>query len=154
MLNELDIPIDTDNLIMPKDLVKAHDNAVKLLIQHKSEIEQRKFEKRLKSLARYERIIGGFHFRAPTTSGELIQEGKALSHCVGSARYTKDHASGKTTIIFIRKRSEPEKSFYTMEYQSGRIIQIRGKHNQSAPEEVQKAADEWLLKINKNIKHA
>lgn len=154
MLNELDIPIDTDNLIMPKDLVKAHDNAVKLLIQHKSEIEQRKFEKRLKSLARYERIIGGFHFRAPITSGELIQEGKALSHCVGSARYTKDHASGKTTIIFIRKRSEPEKSFYTMEYQSGRIIQIRGKHNQSAPEEVQKAADEWLLKINKNIKHA
>lgn len=154
MLNELDIPIDTDNLIMPKDLVKAHDNAVKLLIQHKSEIEQRKFEKRLKSLARYERVIGDFHFRAPITSGELIQEGKALSHCVGSARYTKDHASGKATIIFIRKKSEPEKSFYTMEYQSGRIIQIRGKHNQSAPENVRQAADEWLLEINKNIKHA
>lgn len=154
MLNELDIPIDTDNLIMPKDLVKAHDNAVKLLIQHKSEIEQRKFEKRLKSLARYERVIGDFHFRAPITSVELIQEGKALSHCVGSARYTKDHASGKTTIIFIRKKSEQEKSFYTMEYQFGRIIQIRGKHNQSAPEDVRQAADEWLLEINKNIKHA
>ena len=154
MLNELDIPIDTDNLIMPKDLVKAHDNAVKLLIQHKSEIEQRKFEKRLKSLARYERVIGDFHFRAPITSGELIQEGKALSHCVGSARYTKDHASGKTTIIFIRKKSEPEKSFYTMEYQSGRIIQIRGKHNQSAPEKIWQAAEQWLVEINKNTKHA
>lgn len=154
MLNELNVSIDTDNLIMPKDLVKAHDNAVKLLIQHKSEIEQRKFEKRLKSLARYERVIGNFHFRAPITSGELIQEGKALSHCVGSARYTEDHASGKTTIIFIRKKSEPEKSFYTMEYQSGRIIQIRGKHNQSATEEIWQAADKWLLEINKNTKHA
>lgn len=154
MLNELDVSIDTDNLIMPKDLVKAHDNAVKLLIQHKSEIEQRKFEKRLKSLARYERVIGDFHFRAPITSGELIQEGKALSHCVGSARYTKDHASGKTTIIFIRKKSEPEKSFYTMEYQSGRIIQIRGKHNQSAPEEIRQTAEQWLVEINKNTKHA
>ncbi|ERL20415.1 PcfJ-like domain protein [Streptococcus pyogenes GA06023] len=40
MLDELGIEIDTDNLIMPKDLVKAHDNVVKLVNQKKSEIEK------------------------------------------------------------------------------------------------------------------
>ncbi|MXQ49539.1 hypothetical protein GRB29_09220 [Streptococcus pneumoniae] len=154
MLDELGIVPDTDNLIMPKDLVKAHDNVVKLLIQKKSEIEQRKFEKRLKSLAKYDQTIGDYYFRAPFDSGELIREGKALSHCVGSARYTQDHASGKTTIIFIRKKSEPEQPFYTMEYKSGHIVQVRGKHNQSATEEVKKAVDQWLAIVNKKYKHA
>lgn len=154
MLNELNVSIDTDNLIMPKDLVKAHDNAVKLLIQHKSEIEQRKFEKRQKSLAKYEKVVGQYLFKPAYNSGELILEGKALSHCVGSARYTQDHANGKTTIIFVRSKDEPDKPFFTLEYKDGRIVQIRGKHNLSAPEEIQQAADKWLLEINKNTKHA
>jgi len=81
-------------------------------------------------------------------------EGKALSHCVGSARYTQDHANGKTTIIFVRSKDEPDKPFFTMEYQSGRIIQIRGKHNLSAPENIRQAAEQWLVEINKNTKHA
>lgn len=154
MLNELNVSIDTDNLIMPKDLVKAHDNAVKLLIQHKSEIEQRKFEKRQKTLVKYEKVIDQYLFKPAYNSGELILEGKALSHCVGSARYTQDHANGKTTIIFVRSKDEPDKPFFTMEYQSGRIIQIRGKHNLSAPENIRQAAEQWLVEINKNTKHA
>ena len=76
-------------------------------------------------------------------------EGKALSHCVGSARYTQDHANGKTTIIFVRSKDEPDKPFFTLEYKDGRIVQIRGKHNLSAPEEIQQAADKWLLEIKK-----
>lgn len=154
MLEELGVAIDTDNIIMPRDLTKAHNNIVKLLNQQKSEIENRKFEKRLKSLAKYEQTIGDYYFRAPFDSGELIREGKALSHCVGSARYTQDHASGKTTIIFVRKKSKPEQPFYTMEYQAGHIVQVRGKHNQSPPEEVQKAVDKWLAIVNKNHKQA
>ena len=56
MLNELNVSIDTDNLIMPKDLVKAHDNAVKLLIQHKSaRLNSASSRSVQKSLAKYEK---------------------------------------------------------------------------------------------------
>lgn len=154
MLEELEISIDTDNLIMPKDLIKAHDNVVQLLNQQKSEIEQRKFEKRRKSLVRLEKTVGRYLFKPAYDSGELIQEGKALSHCVGSSRYTKDHANGKTTIVFVRLKNEPHKPFFTLEYKSGQIIQVRGKHNQSAPEAVRKAADEWLTLITRKSKQA
>ncbi|ERL20418.1 PcfJ-like protein [Streptococcus pyogenes GA06023] len=117
-------------------------------------MKKRKFKNRLKSLSKYEQTIGDYCFRAPVDSGELIREGKTLSHCVGSARYTQAHASGKTTIIFIRRKSDSDKPFYTMEYKAGHIVQVRGKHNQSATEEVQKVVDQWLAIVNKNYKHA
>ena len=124
------------------------------MYKYRSEIEQRKFEKRQKTLVKYEKVIDQYLFKPAYNSGELILEGKALSHCVGSARYTQDHANGKTTIIFVRSKDEPDKPFFTLEYKDGRIVQIRGKHNLSAPEEIQQAADKWLLEINKNTKHA
>lgn len=36
-----------------------------------------------------------------------------------------------------------------MEYHSGKIIQIRGKHNQDPPEEVKHAASDWLESLKR-----
>lgn len=55
--------------------------------------------------------------RLPVNSDEVQQEGLALHHCVGGYAYS--HESGATTIMFLRKKSEPDKPFYTIEVEIG-----------------------------------
>lgn len=129
LMRDLNIAIDSENIIMPKNLVKAHDNAVKLLYQMKHEIEEQKYKARFEKIKSFEKVIDDYAFVVPKLASELIKEGKALSHCVGGSTYVKQHIEGKSTIIFIREKNNIEKSFYTLEYKNGHIVQLRGKHN-------------------------
>lgn len=154
VLKDLNIAIDSKNLIMPKDLTAAHNNAVELLNQIKQEkrdkeleISEKKYKEHNKKLQRMNLEIDEYCFRVPENLKELVIEGKALHHCVGSSGYVSQHREGKTTILFIRRKEDPSRPLYTMEYKSGRIIQIRGKHNQDPPEEIKQAAEEWLKVI-------
>lgn len=55
--------------------------------------------------------------RLPVDGDEIQQEGLTLHHCVGGYAYS--HESGSTTIMFLRKKSEPDKPFYTIEVEIG-----------------------------------
>lgn len=143
LLKDLGIQLD-ENLITPKDLEKAHDNAVELLNQMKREVNEKLYEKRLKAILKYETFVGDCAFLVPKDLNELVAEGKALHHCVGGSNYIDGHKRGKTTIVFIRQKEAIEKPFYTLELKNESIIQLRGKHNQVAPPEVKEAADSWL----------
>lgn len=74
--------------------------------------------------------------RLPVDGDEIQQEGMSLHHCVGG--YAHEHSIGSTTIMFLRKKSEPDKPFYTIEVEIGvadgkvaglRIRQIHGFGN-------------------------
>ena len=58
---------------------------------------------------------------------EIRKEGELLGHCVGS--YISNIAEGECQIYFLRKKKEPEKPFYTMEWANGKVRQCRGKGN-------------------------
>lgn len=59
---------------------------------------------------------------------ELNEESSALYHCV--KKYGDKVARGKTCIFFIRKKTEPDVPFYTLEiHPDGKFIQCRGKCN-------------------------
>ena len=51
--------------------------------------------------------------RLPVDKNEIVKEGLELHHCVGS--YAERYETGDTTIMFLRKKSEPDKPFYTIE---------------------------------------
>lgn len=51
--------------------------------------------------------------RLPVDKNEIVKEGMELHHCVGS--YTERHETGDATIMLLRKKSEPDKPFYTIE---------------------------------------
>lgn len=69
-----------------------------------------------------------FIIRLPKTLVEIVNEGSALGHCVGG--YTQNHAQGNCTIMFLRKKSDPDISFYTIEVTpSNTIQQIHGRYN-------------------------
>lgn len=66
--------------------------------------------------------------RLPENLSELSNEGRALHHCVGA--YLNSHSIGDTTIMFLRKKNEPDKPFYTIEVSPQKIIrQIHGFGN-------------------------
>lgn len=151
LLKDLKIKVDNRNLIMPKDLVAAHDNAVKLLNELQREIDNRTLAKRMKSLAKLEKNIGGYCFMVPKDLNELVVEGKQLHHCVGGSTYVEGHRNGKTTIIFVRQAKQPDKPFYTLEFKNGKIVQLRGKHNKKPTQDIEKVADEWLQAVTSKV---
>ena len=92
----------------------------------------------------------------PITAAELIDEGSALHHCV--ATYAKEHLSGQTVIFFIRKKSEPDKPFYTLEYnpKTESIVQCRGLCNCGKTPEVKAFVKAWseYIRSKKKKSHA
>lgn len=151
LLDDIRIPKDKQ-IKFPSDLVLSHDRAVDTLNAMQREIEMKEYGERYKKLKELEMTVGDFTFKFPQSAEEMIQEGSALKHCVSSSEYIKDHAKGETTIVFVRERTYPETPFLTMEYRDGRIIQLRGIKNASAPAKAREAADTWLKLVTKKPK--
>ena len=121
--------------------------------------ERRKKENKLKLEFREQLNYedANYLIRLPVNSDEVQQEGMALHHCVGGYAYS--HESGATTIMFLRKKSEPDKPFYTIEVELGvadgkvagvRIKQIHGFGNKwlgNDPEAIPTVI-RWLRKNN------
>lgn len=84
--------------------------------------------------AKYDYEDGELLITAPNAGREITYEGQAMNHCVGG--YVSSVAAGKTVILFIRKKEEPQKPFITMEVRDNRITQVRGFGNQNPPENV------------------
>lgn len=85
------------------------------------------FEKRQEEWGMYSFHQNGFTIKYPHSVMDLFMEGSALHHCVPS--FLSACAEGKTTILFIRKESEPEKPYFTLEIRDGEIRQCHGFAN-------------------------
>lgn len=158
MLEQLDIPLNDNNVIMPKDLEQAHDNVVSLIEQLESEerikqVEQDKsiYQERLKQLSKLETEIDEFVFLVPKELQEIIQEGSKLHHCVGNQHYLEEHLKGDTNIVFVRRKDDTSKPFFTLEYKNKKVVQIQGKYNrEDVPSPLKVAVDKWQTEI-KNV---
>lgn len=138
---------DLTNLevLYPKNFKQAHDLASDIVNDKnfsEGELPQiaRQYEK-YSNLYSYE--DKDFCIMPPVRHNDLKNEGKTLCHCV--ATYAKRIATEKTIILFIRKTSEKEKPYFTLELNpvTLRIEQCRGFENCSYPNEVQKFIDKW-----------
>lgn len=124
------------------DIVRFHDICVELLNrqtaeqrefdrkskEEKHKILEKKMEKLDKERAKYNYEEGNFFIKLPQKLNEISTEGMELHHCVGS--YINRHATGDTTILFLRKKSEPNVPFYTIEILGDTMVnQIHGKYN-------------------------
>lgn len=122
--------------LFPKNFKKAHDEMSKQYMKFKDKQareDAKRFNRLLKKLrnetAEVEAMnlnIEGLFIRLPNKLEELKNEGEVLHHCVGT--YMEKVRKGETMIFFIRRKEEPEKPFYTLEWK-GRVIQCRGSRN-------------------------
>ena len=127
---ELGYDVHNKNINRPKNLHQKHEElSVLVKIKIDKEIVE-SFNKRmqeLEALQYYDEELG-LQIKIPSSMEEIIDEGTALKHCVGS--YAKRHAQGLLNILFIRRISEPNTPFYTMEVSDeNKIIQCKGIRN-------------------------
>ena len=87
---------------------------------------------------------------APVEVQEILNEGKALHHCVGS--YVDKVIKGETAILFIRNINDPETPFYTLEYRKGQIIQCRGNRNDETTNEIDEFTTAWIAWTRRKTK--
>ena len=156
---QLHFDLHDREILFPKDLVAAHDRTMKQIAFEKNKADQEKFQKAVEKLEKFAWSEGEFFIRPAREQMELMAEGKALHHCVGG--YIKRMAEGETAIFFLRKVSEPDKPFYTLELQKKRVIQCRTEHNASYDRnpDVKNFVDMWMEKVvkkggNKKAKEA
>ncbi len=159
--------LSVHNVLFPKKLKTAHDEAVAVREQVRFENEKKSqakklreeqdalndknnlYAKRYKKLQKaYEYGDGKYCVVIPKGATEIVLEGRALSHCVGG--YAERHIKGKTTILFMRNVENTEEALVTIELdeKSLTVIQAHGKKNRDPSDEEQAFIDKWL----KNVK--
>ena len=122
----------------PKNVRKVHDEvAVKYKVQ-KDELTKITFAKKVEEYKDLRLHSGDYFIRCPESMEELIREGQIMHHCVGS--YTGRFAAGTSLIFFMRKTSEPNNPYITMEFNSaGRLVQAHKSYNRSINDRTESA---------------
>jgi len=134
MAHTLGYDLSEKTVAMPKDLQQRHDAAAETIKVESGREEMKKYKRRRRMLEKkFAFALDGLRVVIPVSSAEIVQEGKTLHHCVGD--YAARHIEGKTTILFIRKRRTPGRSFLTVELQQDKrgrvsIVQIHGYRNE------------------------
>ena len=152
------------NILYPRDIQQAHDDAVANWQVVQAEKEKEKAEAEAKKYGypeRYKKLCKKYAFEysdlmivVPERASDIITEGKVLQHCVGG--YASRHIQGRTTILFLRHISEPDKPYYTIEVdeKEKRIVQCHGYMNErkSKKAEEVKVFEKEFAKYIKNPK--
>ena len=135
MAKDLEYDVEEDTVRYPRNLKERHDAATETIKLKQSELRLKKYKQRYKLLYHmYEFTDGEFTVKVPKSPNDIGEEGKALHHCVGT--YTSRHFEGKTTILFLRKNSQIDKPYGTIEMSAknvGNLIQLRGYRNNDIP---------------------
>lgn len=138
---ELGREMQSKYVLFPKSLKLAHDKTMKeYQIQENKAGHTVEHAKKLRDRRKVNQILnderhlledkikkGNYFLKVPNDWKEIRKEGDLLGHCVGS--YISNIAEGECQIYFLRKKKEPDKPFYTMEWANGKVRQCRGKGN-------------------------
>lgn len=141
--NKLGYDMKNKKVLFPKDLREAHQRTSNAIEISKDQIRQKEFEDGIRKVyAKPDFTDGNLLIRPAASINELCEESKVLSHCVRT--YTDKVCAGKCAILFIRKVSEPNLPYYTLELNpKGEIMQCRGDHNCGMTDEVEAFVKLW-----------
>ena len=130
-------------ILFPENLQAAHE-ATSEKIQIQTDAKKKEdFIKSVKKLYdRPEYREDTLLIRSAKDPEELAKESAALHHCVRT--YVDKVARGSCVILFIRRTSEPDKPYFTLELSpEGKIVQCRGDHNRDYPQDVKEFLERW-----------
>lgn len=142
----------------PRDLSAAHRQMVtetnrEEVKKRLEETEERyvNIKKRYRSLRKeycYEDAT--YLIRPARSAEEIVMEGRLLHHCVGGNGYLSRHNEGKSYILMMRFRKEPETPYITVEInpEQKKIVQWYGERDTKPDEEnIQSWLDNYLKKL-------
>ena len=144
----------------PRELERRHDEAVIALQEIDTKQRAEELREKFPNLEKVCREITPIYqllkdekyaVLVPQKIEDIIKEGKALHHCVGTQECYFDRMSRKTSyIVFLRRQEELEKEFYTMEIEpNGNIVQKSKEYNRTG--EDYREAETFFKKWKKNV---
>lgn len=116
----------------PSSLKREHDRASFKYRIIKDMQKEERFQKICREYGEtYSYESEEFKIVAPKDMQDLFEEGRRLNHCVGT--YADRIADGKTCVCFIRKKSDPDQPYFTVEIapEEERVRQIHGLCNRN-----------------------
>jgi hypothetical protein len=113
----------------PKKFKDMHDRTLTELEYLSNPLIYKKYSKIIKKYLKYGFKDNFYTLIVPQDGYEIKLEGKTQNHCVGS--YLDRVVAEDSLILLLRKNTELEKSFYTMEInlKTNTINQCRGYKN-------------------------
>lgn len=138
-LKKINLPLNNKNLF-PRDFDKAHTDLSMRIKIEADIILRNNYEKAIA-----DNSLSHFNHKnicidiAPNPES-IIKEGENLHHCV--AMYAERVADRRCYIYFVRKQSDPDCSYYTLELSpDGEVRQCRGMQNCIMTDEVREAVE-------------
>ena len=141
------------------DLKKMHDRYTEYYNKNKEGIRESNANKNYRQIAeesgknaehfRYEKE--GLKILVPERASDIIREGREQHHCVGANdTYMKRMDKGESYILFLRKKEDLKKPYYTLEVTwDGKVRQSYGAYDRKPDEE---KVNEWLRCFERAIK--
>lgn len=140
---QLGYDMNNKKVLFPENLQVAHE-ATSEKIQIQTDAEKKEdFIKSIKKLYdRPEYREDALLIRPARDPEELAKESAALHHCVRT--YVDKVVRGSCVILFIRRTSDQDKPYFTLELSpEGKIVQCRGDRNCAYPEDVKEFLERW-----------
>lgn len=162
MCQKLEKDITDEMVYRPRELRRRHDEAVAEMALREAELKADEYSRRfpgaedvMKEIKpRYDYENEEYLIYVPQRLVEIVAEGRALHHCAGSSdRYFDRIMQRETYICLLRKKSEPETPYYTIEVEPGGTIrQHRGYLDEEPEIELVKPfLREWQKEIKKRM---
>lgn len=145
MREELGYDMSNEIYIHPKNLRNKHDELANEKDAKKDELRAVKADRKFCKIAEnYEKIKWkygyeeeGYFIRPAKSASEIILEGQYLHHCVGrNDHYMNKHNNGTSYIVFLRRKSEPDVPYYTVEIKGEEVIQWYSMNDRKPDREI------------------
>lgn len=146
-----------DIILFPKDLHRRHNEMVLETEKDKLDVRKKEVLRRFPNIAKkykalsdkYAAAAAGYIIRPAKDAAEIVAEGKCLHHCVGMDSYLEKHNKGRTIILFLRKATEADIPFITIEIKDDHIVQWYGAYDKKPNKEY---FDAWLSTYTAELK--
>lgn len=148
--NKLQYNTKAEIVRYPKNFKKAHDDAATEVKAKTKQIALDKVNQLLEGMHKmfdFTDEEAGLLIKAPDEAKDIIAEGERQHICVGS--YLDKVMELKSVILFVRKITEPDKPFVTVEVdpESHHIVQARAFANKNPEDYVWRFLDKFKAKI-------
>lgn len=163
MAKRLKMNVQQELFYKPKELVKSHDEAVKLcggqaIAKRASEIAGKfpEIDNICQSIAeKYEFQDEEYAIVVPGKIEDIIREGRALGHCLDKSDIYFDRITKRESfIVFLRKMDDVEQPYYTLEIEPGgatRQKRTTGDKQNKDFDEAKKFIRKWQKEIQKRL---
>ncbi|MDR1548998.1 MAG: PcfJ domain-containing protein [Hungatella sp.] len=128
MAGRLKMDLEQELIYKPKKLIKSHDDLVKILGNKDVTLQASEILEKYPDVdAICQQIKDKYEYRdkeyavvVPDRTEDIILEGHALGHCLHSSDiYFERIQTRESYILFLRKASEPDRPYYTLEIEPG-----------------------------------